>query len=248
MIDRSLRPLSCRRGNRLSLSRGTRCRPRDAGSRSRRLMALPGFGPTTTCNCSAKMSCSTVRLRPLKYRHGHFRRLRFRRRRWRSKRSLVIWRWWGRSRRRDSPSSMRLSNETGAVAYLHAVNLLEPELRAAVIVKKTYVLAPDGTFTAATDPLPLVADQLVTDFGHFTARSFSQARRRHLCVRYGALRRARPADPPPYRGRCLESRAQRFWRPRLDSRSERRSHSEFPGRVSRDAAQLWLLFRRRRQA
>lgn len=77
---------------------------------------------------------------------------------------------------------MRLSNETSAIAYLHAVNLLEPELRAALIVKKTYVLASDRELTAATDPLPLVADQLVTDFGHFHGEVFFRKRGVDICV------------------------------------------------------------------
>lgn len=86
---------------------------------------------------------------------------------------------------------MKLVNRTSAVAYLQAVNLLEPELRAAVIVKKTYALAADGTLSAAEDPMPLVADQLETEFGQFHGDIFFRKRGVDLCV----LGTARPPKP-----------------------------------------------------
>ena len=77
---------------------------------------------------------------------------------------------------------MKLVNRTGAVAYLQGVNLLEPELRAAVIIKKTYRLGPDGALATAEDPLPLVPDQLVTGFGQFHGEVFFRKRGVDLCV------------------------------------------------------------------
>ena len=77
---------------------------------------------------------------------------------------------------------MRLLNDTGASAVLHVVNLLEPELRAAVIVKKTYALTTHGTLTPADDPMPIVPDQLITDFGHFHGELFFRKRGVDLCV------------------------------------------------------------------
>jgi hypothetical protein len=87
---------------------------------------------------------------------------------------------------------MRLSNSTGAVAHLHTVDLFEPELRAAVIIKKTYAVAPDGQLRAADDPLPLVADQQVTDYGHFHGEVFFRKRGVDVCV-LGTARLAWPA-------------------------------------------------------
>ena len=77
---------------------------------------------------------------------------------------------------------MRLANQTEAVAFLHAVDLFEPELRAAVIVKKTYALLERGKLAAAPDPLPLVVDQLVTDFGHFHGEVYFRKRGVDVCV------------------------------------------------------------------
>jgi hypothetical protein len=73
-------------------------------------------------------------------------------------------------------------NQTGAVASLHPVNLLEPELRAVVVIKKTYALAFNGRLSPAEDPMPLVADQLVTDFGVFHGEIFFRKRGSDVCV------------------------------------------------------------------
>jgi hypothetical protein len=86
---------------------------------------------------------------------------------------------------------VELVNRTSAVSYLQAVNLLEPEHRAAVIVKKTYALAADGTLSAAEDPLPLVPEQLVTEFGHFHGDVFFRKRGIDVCV-LGTARLDRP--------------------------------------------------------
>lgn len=77
---------------------------------------------------------------------------------------------------------MRLVNDTRAAAVLQVVNLLEPELRAVAIVKKTYELAPDGRLTEADDALSLVPDQLITDFGQFHGELFFRKRGVDLCV------------------------------------------------------------------
>ena len=77
---------------------------------------------------------------------------------------------------------MDLVNRTGAVAFLYPVNLLEPEQRAAVVVKKTYALGSDGSLSQAGDPMPLVTDQLVTDFGVFHGEVFFRKRGADVCV------------------------------------------------------------------
>lgn len=77
---------------------------------------------------------------------------------------------------------MLLSNETGAAAHLFTVNLLESEIRACAIVKKTYALSPDGTLVNADDALPLVPDQLVTEFGVFHGELFFRKRGVDICV------------------------------------------------------------------
>jgi hypothetical protein len=77
---------------------------------------------------------------------------------------------------------MRLVNRTGVVAYLQAVNLLEPELRAAVIIKKTYTLGLNGALVPAEESLPLVPEQLVTDFGQFHGEVFFRKRGIDVCV------------------------------------------------------------------
>jgi hypothetical protein len=75
-----------------------------------------------------------------------------------------------------------LTNDTGAAAHLYTVNLLEPELRACAIVKKTYDLAPDGSLVESSAPMPLVADQFVTEFGHFHGELFFRKRGIDVCV------------------------------------------------------------------
>jgi len=75
-----------------------------------------------------------------------------------------------------------LVNRTGAAAFLYPVNLLEPELRAAVVVKKTYALGSDGRLSQASDPMPLVADQLVTDYGVFHGELFFRKRGADVCL------------------------------------------------------------------
>jgi hypothetical protein len=77
---------------------------------------------------------------------------------------------------------VKLTNDTGAVAYLHAVDLLEPELPAVVIVKKTYALGAGGLLSTAGDPLPLVVDQMVTDYGYFHGELFFRKRGVDVCV------------------------------------------------------------------
>jgi hypothetical protein len=77
---------------------------------------------------------------------------------------------------------MRLENDTRASAALQVVNLLEPELRAVAIVKKTYELAADGRLTESDEPLSLVPDQLITDFGQFHGELFFRKRGVDLCV------------------------------------------------------------------
>ncbi len=77
---------------------------------------------------------------------------------------------------------MRLTNETGAAAYLYKVNLLEPDLRVVAIVKKTYALDPDGLLAAAEEPLPLIVDQLVTEHGCFHGEIFFRKRGIDICV------------------------------------------------------------------
>ncbi|HEX2660032.1 MAG TPA: DUF2169 domain-containing protein [Polyangia bacterium] len=77
---------------------------------------------------------------------------------------------------------MRLLNKTGAAAYLYTVNLHEPELRAAVIVKRTYDLDRHGTLTPSPAALPLVPDQLITEFGTFHGEIFFRKRGVDFCV------------------------------------------------------------------
>jgi hypothetical protein len=77
---------------------------------------------------------------------------------------------------------MQLVNGTGAVAYLQVVDLGEPERRAAVIVKRTYVVGSDGALAVDPEPMPLVPDQLVTEFGHFHGEVFFRKRGADICV------------------------------------------------------------------
>jgi hypothetical protein len=87
--------------------------------------------------------------------------------------------------------AMELVNPTPAVAYLFPVNLLEPEIRAAVIVKKTYVLDDDFRAREAEDRMPLVSDRLDNDFGVFHGDIFFRKRGVDLCV-LGTIRLDRP--------------------------------------------------------
>jgi hypothetical protein len=77
---------------------------------------------------------------------------------------------------------MNLVNNTGAAAHLYSVNLLEPELRATVIVKKTYALGDDGRLAEASDPLPLVPDHLPTDFAVFHGELYFRKRGVDVCA------------------------------------------------------------------
>src|SRR5579864_5582416 len=87
---------------------------------------------------------------------------------------------------------MELINRTDAVAFLQWADLGEPERRAAVIVKKTYKAGADGTLGPDPEPLPLVPEQLVTDFGHFHGELFFRKRGVDICV-LGTMRLAAPA-------------------------------------------------------
>jgi hypothetical protein len=87
---------------------------------------------------------------------------------------------------------MQVVNRTDAITYLHVVNLLEPELRAALIVKRTYKLEATGKLSPAAEALPLVADQLVTPFGHFHGEIFFRKRGVDLCI-LGTIRLGAPA-------------------------------------------------------
>jgi len=86
---------------------------------------------------------------------------------------------------------MRLENATGAPAFLHTVDLLEPELRTVVIVKRTYAWAADGSLQPSGEQLPLIPDQLVTDFGQFHGDLFFRKRGIDVCV-LGTARFDRP--------------------------------------------------------
>lgn len=78
---------------------------------------------------------------------------------------------------------MKLVNNTSAVTHFYPVNLLEEELRAALIVKKTYALGDDGKLTDVdVEPLPLVPDILATDFGQFHGEIFFRKRGADVCV------------------------------------------------------------------
>lgn len=77
---------------------------------------------------------------------------------------------------------MDLVNRSKAIAHLHAVNLLEPALRAVVVVKKTYAIGKDGSLAEADDAMPLVADQLITEFGIFHGELFFRKRGADVCV------------------------------------------------------------------
>ncbi len=111
---------------------------------------------------------------------------------------------------------MRLFNDTGASAILHAANLLEPELRAVVIVKRTYTLASDGRLTLAGDPMPIVPDRLSTDFGLFHGELFFRKRGVDLCV-LGTVRLDSPVARTEVRlqwqggGHALRVTGDRVW-------------------------------------
>jgi hypothetical protein len=77
---------------------------------------------------------------------------------------------------------MQLENHTSAAAYLYAVNLLEPQLRVAAIVKKTYAITTGGQLAPAEDGVPLVPDQMVTDYGQFHGDVFFRKRGIDVCV------------------------------------------------------------------
>jgi hypothetical protein len=77
---------------------------------------------------------------------------------------------------------VRLVNETNAVAAIQVVDFVEPERRAAVVVKKTYALAQDGTLRREDEQLPLVPDHLETPFGLFHGELFFRKRGVDLCV------------------------------------------------------------------
>jgi hypothetical protein len=86
---------------------------------------------------------------------------------------------------------MRLLNGTGAAAAIQVADFLEPERRAAVIVKKTYAIASDGTLAPAAEPLPIVADHLATPFGLFHGEIYFRKRGVDVCV-LGTARFASP--------------------------------------------------------
>jgi hypothetical protein len=73
-------------------------------------------------------------------------------------------------------------NETDAAARLHIVDFLEPERRAAAIVKRTYAWNDAGTLSMVDDPMPLVLEQLETAFGVFHGELFFRKRGVDVCV------------------------------------------------------------------
>src|SRR5256885_848322 len=77
---------------------------------------------------------------------------------------------------------MELINTTDAVSYLFPVNLLEPEIRAAVIVKKTYALDDGSRVHRAKDRMPLIPDRLDNDYGAFHGEIFFRKRGVDVCV------------------------------------------------------------------
>ena len=77
---------------------------------------------------------------------------------------------------------MDLINTTDAVSHLFPVNLLEPEIRAAVIVKKTYTLDDGSRARPARDRMPLIPDRLDNGYGSFHGEIFFRKRGVDLCV------------------------------------------------------------------
>jgi hypothetical protein len=86
---------------------------------------------------------------------------------------------------------MELVNATPAIAHLFPVNLLEPEIRAAVIVKKTYALDASFRVEPEDDAMPLVLDRLANDYGVFHGEIFFRKRGVDVCV-LGTARFERP--------------------------------------------------------